>query len=143
MTMNKGHTLLAAFTLALATAALCGQSALAQSAQAVLGTWELVSHDYAGEQAPADQRQVKILAPGHFMWLTYDKAKMKAVGEGVGTWTLSGNTYSEHVDFIEAEGAPNMNGTDLKFTVNVSGDTLTQTGSIGGTAMKETWKRLK
>jgi hypothetical protein len=143
MKIKNAHTLLAAVILALATAVCWGHTALAQSADSVLGTWELVSHDYAGQQAPAGQRQVKILAPGHFTWVTYDTTKMKTVGVGVGTWALSGNAYSEHVDFLDQEGAPNMNGTDLKFTVNVSGDTLTQSGSIGETKMKETWKRLK
>ena len=48
----------------------------------------------------------------------------------------------EHVDFIDVEGGQGLNGTDVKFTVKVSGDTLTQTGNLGGTNMKEVWKRL-
>jgi hypothetical protein len=64
------------------------------------------------------------------------------VGAGTGTWALSGDTYTEHVDFIDVEGGQGLNGTDQKFTVKVSGDTLTQTGNLAGTNMKEVWKRL-
>ena len=56
--------------------------------------------------------------------------------------TTSGDTCTEHVDFIDVEGGQGLNGTDVKFTVKVSGDTLTQTGNLGGTNMKEVWKRL-
>jgi hypothetical protein len=143
MKIKQGHTIVGAVVLALAAAIAWAQStSTPHTASAVVGTWELVSHDYNGQQAAPGQRQVKILAPGHFMWVIYDKDKMKTVGAGTGTWALSGDTYTEHIDFIDIEGGQGLNGTDQKFTVKVSGDTLTQTGNLGGTNMKEVWKRL-
>ena len=137
----KQVQILGAAILALAATFSLAQSK-PHSASGVLGTWELVSHDYNGQQASPGQRQIKILAPGHFIWLTYDKDKMKTVGAGTGTWTLSGNNYTEHVDFVDVEGGQDLNGKDLTFTLTVSGDTLTQSGNMGGTNMKEVWKRL-
>jgi hypothetical protein len=143
MKIKQSHAILGAVVLALAAAIAWAQSASTPSAStAALGTWELVSHDYGGQQAAPNQRQIKILAPGHFMWVLYDKDKLKTVGAGTGTWALSGDTYTEHVDFIDVEGGQSLNGADVKFTLTVSGDTLTQTGNLGGTNMKEVWKRL-
>lgn len=131
-------TVVLAFAAAIALA-----QATPHMANSTLGTWELVSHDYAGQSAPVTQREIKILAPGHFMWVIYDKGTMKTVGAGTGTWTLTGNNYAEHVDFADVAGGEGINGADFKFTLTVSGDTLTQTGSMGTTKMKEVWKRLK
>jgi hypothetical protein len=143
MKIKQGHTILGAVVLALAAAIAWAQSTSApRTPNTPLGTWELVSHDYNGQQAAPNQRQVKILAPGHFMWILYDKDKLKTAGAGTGTWTLSGNTYTEHIDFIDVEGGQGLNGTDAKFTLTVSGDTLTQTGTLGGSNMKEVWRRL-
>jgi hypothetical protein len=87
MKIKQGHTIVGAVVLVLAAAIAWAQStSTPHTARAVIGTWELVSHDYNGQQAAPSQRQVKINAPGHFMWVTYDKDKMKTVGAGTGSW---------------------------------------------------------
>ena len=96
MKIKQFHTIFGAAVLALAAAIAWAQStSTPHTASANLGTWELVSHDYNGQQAAPSQRQVKILAPGHFMWVICDKDKMKTVGAGTGTWALSGEFRSD------------------------------------------------
>ena len=124
-------------------AAITFAQATPHTTGSALGTWELVSHDYDGQAAAVTQRELKILSPGHFVWIIYDKGTMKTVGAGAGTWTLTGNTYTEHVEFADVAGGEGINGASFKFNVTVAGDTLTQTGTMGTTKMKEVWKRLK
>lgn len=140
--MKRVLAVLGAFAVLVVTAIAWAQSSSTSSAKSVTGTWELVSHDYAGQAAPANQREIKILSPKHFMWIIYDKDTMKGAGSGTGTWTLNGSTYTEHIDFIDVGGGSGMNGTDVSFTVSTDGNTLTQSGELGGTKMKEVWKRL-
>ena len=142
MKIKQLQTILGAVVLAFAAAIALAQ-ATPHMANSALGTWEIVSKEYAGQPSPITQREIKILAPGHFMWVIYDKGTMKTVGAGTGTWKLNGDNYTEHVDFADAEGAAGLNGSDFKFTIVVVGDTHTQTGTMGTTQMKEVWKRLK
>ena len=134
---------LGAATFLLAVTFAWAQTAhTAPSANSPSGTWELVSSEWNGQPSPANQKELKMLSPKHFMWVIYDKDKMKTVGTGNGTWTLNGSTYTEHVDFIDIAGGEKMMGTDATFTLTVDGSTMTQSGTLGETKMKEVWKRL-
>jgi hypothetical protein len=123
MKRSVAYTGAAAFLLAIAWA----QSASTmQNTNNVMGAWELVSHDFNGQPMSANEREIKIISSKHFMFVVYDKGKMKTLGAGTGTWTLNGNSYTEHIDFIDVNGAESLNGTDAKFTVAVNGDMMTQ-----------------
>ena len=67
---------------------------------------------------------------------------MKTQGAGSGTYTPKGDSYVEHIEFFDVAGVEGMVGTDAKFTVKLEGDTLTQEGMAGKTAIKEKYKRL-
>ena len=103
------------------------------------GTWEMV----AGQQFPKGTRDIKIIAGGHFIWVAYHTDKRKPLYTGGGTYTLDGNSYTEHVDFMSEEISAGIVGKDQPFTVKLDGDTLTQTGALStGQSLSETWKRV-
>jgi uncharacterized protein (TIGR03067 family) len=106
------------------------------------GTWELVSAEYGGQPAPTDMKEVKMISARHFMFITYDKKTSKAIRSGTGSYTLDGDSYTEHVDFMSGEDSDGAMGKDLTFKVKLDGDTLTQTGDIMGTSLKEVYKRV-
>ncbi|MBV8866301.1 MAG: lipocalin family protein [Acidobacteriaceae bacterium] len=106
------------------------------------GTWELVSAEYGGQTAPTDMKEVKIISTKHFMFITYDRKTSKAIRNGTGTYTLDGDSYTEHVDFMSGEGTDGATGKDFTFKIKLDTDTLTQTGDIMGTSLKEVYRRV-
>jgi hypothetical protein len=102
------------------------------------GTWDLV----AGQQLPKGARDIKIISAGHFIFAAYDTEKGELLYTGGGTYTLNGNSYTEHVDFGE-KISPGIVGKDQQFTVKLDGDTFVQTGTLSnGKRLSETWKRI-
>jgi hypothetical protein len=103
------------------------------------GTWELVS----GQQLPKGARDIKIISGGHFIFVAYDTEIGNVLYTGGGTYTLSGSSYTEHIDFASDGVSPGLVGKDQPFTVHVEGDTFTQTGTLSnGKALAEVWKRV-
>jgi hypothetical protein len=113
-----------------------------QATNRIIGTWQLVSGEVGGQDSLGNGTMIKMISSKHFMFLSYDKSKMKTTGAGSGSYSLKGNTYTEHIDFIDVPGGEGLVGTDAVFTVKVDGDTLTQTGEILGTPLKEIYKRV-
>lgn len=104
------------------------------------GTWELVS----GQPLPQGARDIKIISAGHFMFAAYDMATGKPLYTAGGTFTLDGNSYTEHVDFMSEKISAGMIGKDQHFTVKMDGDTFTQTGTrSNGKHLLEVWKRAR
>jgi uncharacterized protein (TIGR03067 family) len=106
------------------------------------GTWELVSAEYGGQTAPVDMKELKMISAKHFMFITYDRKTSKAIRHGTGTYTLDGDSYTEHVDFMSGEGTDGATGKDFTFKIKLDGDTLTQTGDIMGMNLKEVYRRV-
>lgn len=91
----------------------------------VIGTWELVSvSSEGGTNTGLDER--KIVTRRHFMWIAQDShrdtlphataidsLRINRVDGGSGTWTLSGNSYVEHIDMFSD---PSWVKTDFKAT---------------------------
>lgn len=67
---------------------------------------------------------------------------MKTIAGGTGSYTLNGDSYTEHIDLLDAQGAEGWNGKSATFKIKVDANELTQTGSMGGGSLKEIWKRL-
>jgi hypothetical protein len=105
------------------------------------GTWELVS----GQPLPKGARDIKIISEGHFIFAAYHTENGKPLYTAGGTYTLNGSSYTEHMDFASDEiSGAGLVGKDQKFTVNVDGDTFTQTGTLStGKALSENWKRIR
>ena len=106
------------------------------------GTWELVSAEYGGQPAPSEMKEIKIISAKHFMFITYDKKTSKPIRNGTGSYTLDGDSYTEHVDFMSGEGTDGATGKDFTFKIKLDADTLTQTGDIMGTSLREVYKRV-
>lgn len=116
---------------------------LAQSNDALQGAWRLVSYDHGRglKKADAPVNELKIISVKHFIWVLFDSAKKKTLASANGTYTSQGESYVEHVDFIDVD--PKLIGKDQSFTVTVKGDTLSQSGVLSdGTKIIETWKKV-
>lgn len=118
------------------------QSAPDRAKQSPLdGTWELVS----GQPLPKGARDIKIISAGHFMFAAYDTQSGKPLYAAGGTFTLNGNSYTEHVDFMSEKISAGMIGKEQHFTVRFEGDdAFIQTGTrSNGKYLSEVWKRAK
>lgn len=103
------------------------------------GVWELVS----GQPLPKGARDIKIISGGHFMFAAYDTGNGKPLYAAGGTYILNESSYTEHMDFASDVIATGLIGKDQQFTVQVDGDTFTQTGTLSnGKALSEVWKRV-
>jgi hypothetical protein len=110
----------------------------------VEGTWERVFTDSGQTQKPPEgMKQIKMISSQHFIWVWYDPAKAKPVYTGGGTYTLTGDSYTEHVDFMNVERAERFTGKDQPFTIKLEGNTLRMSGTLSdGQKISETWKRV-
>jgi hypothetical protein len=73
---------------------------------------------------------VKIINASHFAFITHDLSKGKdslsaEFSAGAGTYSLKGNSYTEHLEYCNAR---EWEDHDFTFTVAISGDTLIQSG---------------
>ena len=91
----------------------------------VVGTWALVSVTSEGG-TNTDVEERKIVSRRHFMWIAQDSRRdtlpnanaidslrINRVDGGSGTWSLSGNSYVEHIDMFSD---PSWLKTDFKAT---------------------------
>ena len=99
------------------------------------GTWRLVSGttitkgvstvtDYTKEST-----MIKIINDTHFAFLKHDlnspKDSSNHFDAGGGSYTLTGDQYTEHLDYYSSR---NWEGKTFPFTVSISNDTLIQRG---------------
>jgi hypothetical protein len=72
---------------------------------------------------------IKIINDSHFSFTMHDlkggKDSTAAFSAGAGTYTLVGNTYTEHLEYCSDR---QWEGNDFSFQVTIHGDTLVQTG---------------
>ena len=93
--------------------------------------------------APKGARDIKILSGGHFIFAAYDTETGKPLYAAGGTYVLNGSSYTEHMDFADDKISAGLIGRDQSFTVEVDGDTFTQTGTLSnGKPLSERWKRI-
>jgi hypothetical protein len=99
------------------------------------GTWQLVTGITItkGDSAVTDytkkQRMIKIINDSHFAFLKHDadvpKDSSLNFDAGGGSYTLTGDQYTEHLDFYNDK---NWEGKSFNFTVILKNDTLIQKG---------------
>ena len=98
----------------------------------VRGVWELVSVSQNGKDQPlAGYRGMKVLTDRHFMFVgqaarrdtlplktEMDTLRAYQLSGGAGTYTTSGTTYIEHIDFFII---PSWIGTSFRATCRIEG----------------------
>jgi hypothetical protein len=99
------------------------------------GTWQLVSGTTItkGVSVVTDytknQSMIKIINDTHFAFLRHDlntkKDSSNHFDAGGGSYTLTGNKYTEHLDYYTDK---NWEGKTFDFTVTIKNDTLIQKG---------------
>jgi hypothetical protein len=103
------------------------------------GAWLLLS----GQPLPEGARNMKILSGGHFIFAAYDSKSGEPLYAAGGTYALIGNTHVEHVEFASDRIGAGLVGKDQCFSVEIAGDTFTQTGTLSnGKPLTEMWRRI-
>ncbi len=110
----------------------------------IVGTWEMMSYDYGPSGAlPKGSREVKLLSAHHFVWVLYNSKNGQTLATGGGTYSLVGDSYTEHLDFSDKRAAA-LIGKDQRFILTVTGDLLETVGTLStGEKISEVWKRLE
>jgi hypothetical protein len=129
------------------TVGLRGQQEPKRSFGAHLGTWQLTSFKYGTNQQgftelPLNQRRLKLITETHFTWVQFDTATRKSQSMAGGTYSLSGDTYTESIDFADS-GMEAYLGQKHAFTIRVDGGKLFLSGSLSdGLKIEEVWQRV-
>ncbi len=99
----------------------------------VQGVWDLVASVQAGKRTEfTGALQRKIVTKKHWMWLAgssrrdtlpmrtaLDTANYYSIGGGAGTYNVSGNHYTEHIEFFVD---PKLQGKSLTASCRVAGN---------------------
>lgn len=97
------------------------------------GSWKIVAqidHDSGQtdwEDFGSGLIYQKHLTPTHFTWFSYNPEDDVLEGAGGGSYTLEGNTYTEHIEFFHPADAGYV-GQSIVFTAEVDGDTWIHRG---------------
>ena len=112
-----------------------GKDPQAPAAVSITGTWKLLTGtiiekgDTTITDYTKDKSFIKIINDSHFSFLLHDLQKGKdsaaVFTAGGGRYTLSGNSYTEHLEYCSAR---EWEGHDFSFTVTINNDTLIQSG---------------
>jgi hypothetical protein len=126
-----------AFSLLAVLSMACGDSARQEhTAIPIEGTWQLLSGtliekgDTIVTDYTRDRSMIKIINATHFSFLNHDlnkgKDSTKLFAAGGGRYTLSGNQYTEKLEYCSDR---DWEGHEFQFTVAVQNDTLIQSGT--------------
>ena len=140
---------MAALTIVVLTTGGCNNELFnsKKSSDSILGTWQLASYKYGSNQsnfidASPGQRHIKLITETYFTWIITDTITKKVYSAAGGTYTLSGNTYTESIDF--GLGMDTYLGHKHIFTIKVEGDMFFLSGSLAdGLKIEEIWQRVK
>ena len=98
----------------------------------IQGTWKLLTGtliekgDTTITDYTKDRSFIKIINNSHFAFVHHTLRKDTTdFSAGGGRYELKGNSYTEHLEYCSAK---EWEGHDFKFTVTISGDSLTQQG---------------
>jgi hypothetical protein len=99
------------------------------------GTWQLITgtliekNDTVVTNYKKNKKFIKIINNTHFAFLSHDLSKGKDSASffsaGGGTYSLEGDSYTEHLEFCSDR---EWEHNDFRFTITINEDTLIQKG---------------
>src|SRR5215471_11467340 len=114
----------------------------ASKPQTPVGTWKLVTAKANGKAVdiPAGTTVLKLLTPTDFVFVYYTQQGLITVAGG-GHYTLTGNRYSETVEYGVGEGMAPYIGKTEQFTLRLEGGRWYHSGTEhDGTVVEEIWE---
>jgi hypothetical protein len=125
--------LLPFFALGILALAACKQNVPSTTESPLNGTWKLLSSKSIVKKDTTDTspkpglETLKIYNDTHFTFFTHntDKSVPATYDSGAGTYTLSGDNYTEHLKYCSEREWENH---DFNFTMKIGHDTITQRG---------------
>lgn len=114
----------------------------------IMGTWKLVAFSYGGTWedlkpvSPGSER-IKFITEKHFNWVHYFGKDKIVVNSAGGSYTYSGNDYTEKIEF-GGQGMAGYIGKEHKFKVSIHKDKMEMSGDLAdGLNIKEVWVRYQ
>ena len=105
--------------------------------QELEGAWILT---HQNGEAITDKEFIKIYQDGYFSFGAKELKGDKFLYAGGGEYTLEGNVYDEHLDFLTLD--PEQIGTTNRYTLDFANDRLIISTKIKGEDLIEIWKRI-
>jgi|WetSurMetagenome_2_1015567.scaffolds.fasta_scaffold102451_1 hypothetical protein len=112
----------------------------------LVGTWVEVSMKVDGRDrsTPQDLATYKHITPVGFMWLSHDRLTGRIIRAAGGTYILSGNVYTEKIEYGIGSDYEVIRNSQASFTATVDGDKWYHKGSLAnGQTIDEIWERVK
>ena len=134
--------------LCFCAAALRGDTAAtpADLRTALVGTWKMTSMKVNGQDSdlPGNAVTYKHVTPGGFTWLSYRKDSGQVFRAAGGTYTLTGDNYTEKIEYGMSGDFDAVKNAAHTFKCRIEGDTWHHTGQLSnGTKLEEQWTRVK
>jgi hypothetical protein len=113
------------------------------------GAWRLVTYQNGDaaepRKLPEGFEQIKLVTGGRFVWTLVQDGRVTA-GAG-GKYTVEGDRYVEHVDFVVGEDLKSFVGNDHPFTWKIEDGKWHHTGVTksdqGDYKIDEVWERCR
>ena len=112
----------------------------------LIGTWVVISDKVDGidRPIPRDLATYKHITPVGFIWLSYDRITKTITRAAGGTYTLSGNVYTEKIEYGIGRQYEVIRDTRPSFTATVDGNKWYHKGSLAnGQTIDQIWERVK
>ncbi len=104
----------------------------------IRGAWRLTKQE--GTNLAAGTTGIKIVTKGWFTVAYFDKAQKKFIGTYGGTYTSSGNQFTERLQYNTMDST--QVGTSFSLQGQLRGNTWQLSGNKKGAAIAETWEKI-
>lgn len=105
----------------------------------ITGTWRMLERNNV--PFAANYTMLKMITPTHFIWTMTD-AQGNIINGAGGKYTLEENTYTEFINMI-LPGMKSFYHTTWVYKVEVEGNKMMISGSVGDMSNKETWEKVE
>ena len=112
----------------------------------LIGAWVVISEKVDGRDrsTPWNLTTYKQITPVAFIGLSYDKITRRISRAAGGTYTLSGNVYTEKIEYGIGSQSEVIRNSQTSFTANVDGDKWYRKGRLAnGQTIEQIWERVK